>query len=52
VRSEPLNTDGVSQISLDVRGKLDDVFDGNQRVVAVVIQRPYMRSVYESGRRD
>jgi hypothetical protein len=37
--SEPLNTDGVSQISLDVRGKLDDVFDGNQRVVAVVIQR-------------
>jgi hypothetical protein len=29
-----------------VQGELADVFDGNERVVAVVIQRPYMRQVY------
>jgi hypothetical protein len=46
VRSEPLNVDGVSELSLDVQGELGDVFDGNERVVAVVIQRPYMRQVY------
>jgi hypothetical protein len=46
VRSDPLGVDGVSEISLDVQGELGDVFDGNQRVVAVVIQRPYMRQVY------
>lgn len=46
VRSDPLNVNGVSEISLDVRGELGDVFDGNERVVAVVIQRPYLRQVY------
>lgn len=46
VRSDPLNVNGVSEISLDVKGELADVFDGNERVVAVVIQRPYMRQVY------
>jgi hypothetical protein len=29
-----------------VKGELEDVFDGSERVVAVVIQRPYMRQVY------
>jgi hypothetical protein len=46
VRSEPLNLSRVSEISLEVKGELEDVFDGNERVVAVVIQRPYMRQVY------
>ena len=46
VRSEPLNVNRVSEISLDVTGELEDVFDGNERIVAVVIQRPYMRQVY------
>ena len=46
VRSDPLGVDGVSDISLDVRGELGDVFDGNERVVAVVIQRPSMRQVH------
>jgi hypothetical protein len=46
VRSDPLNINGVSEISLNVRGELGDVFDGNERVVAVVIQRPYLRQVY------
>ncbi len=46
VRSDPLNIDRVSEITLDVRGELTDVFDGNERIVAVVIQRPYMRQVY------
>jgi hypothetical protein len=46
VRSDPLKVDRVSEISLKVKGKLEDVFDGNERVVAVVIQRPYMRQVY------
>jgi hypothetical protein len=46
VRSEPLKIDRVSELSLDVNGELGDVFDGNQRVVGVVIQRPYMRQVY------
>jgi hypothetical protein len=46
VRSVPLNVDRVSEISLEVKGELEDVFDGNERVVAVVIQRPYMRQVY------
>jgi hypothetical protein len=47
VRSDPLKVDAVSEISLDVQGELADVFDGSQRVVAVFIQRPYMRHVYE-----
>jgi hypothetical protein len=46
VRSDPLNIDRVSEITLDVQGELGDVFDGNERIVAVVIQRPYMRQVY------
>jgi hypothetical protein len=46
VRSDPLNVNRVSELSLDVKGELDDVFDGNERVVAVLIQRPYMRQVY------
>jgi hypothetical protein len=46
VRSDPLNINRVSEITLEVRGELEDVFDGNERVVAVVIQRPYMRQVY------
>jgi hypothetical protein len=46
VRSDPQGINTVSEISLDVRGELSDVFDGNQRIVAVVIQRPYMRQVY------
>jgi hypothetical protein len=46
VRSDPLGVNRVSEISLDVNGELGDVCDGNERVVAVVIQRPYMRQVY------
>jgi hypothetical protein len=46
VRSVPMNVDRMSKISLNVRGELEDVFDGTERVVAVVIQRPYMREVY------
>jgi hypothetical protein len=45
VRSDPLGIDSVSEISLEVQGELEDVFDGNERVVAVVIQRPYLRQV-------
>jgi hypothetical protein len=47
VRSHPLGVDGVSELRLEVQGELGDVFDGTQRVVAVFIQRPYMRRVYE-----
>lgn len=46
VRSDPLGVNRVSEFGLEVRGELDDVFDGNERVVAVVIQRPYLRQVY------
>jgi hypothetical protein len=46
VRSDPLNVDRVTEISLDVKGELQDVFDGSERIVAVVIQRPYLRQVY------
>jgi hypothetical protein len=46
VRSDPLKVNRVSEIELDVKGELEDVFDGNERVVAVVIQRPYVRQVY------
>jgi hypothetical protein len=46
VRSDPLNVNRISEITFDVQGELEDVFDGNQRIVAVVIQRPYMRRVY------
>jgi hypothetical protein len=47
VRSDPLNINRVTEISLEVEGELADVFDGNERVVGVVIQRPYMRRVFE-----
>ena len=46
VRSEPLKIDRISEMSLKVKGELEDVLDGSQRVVAVVIERPYMREVY------
>jgi hypothetical protein len=46
VRSDPLNVDRVTEISLDVKGELEDIFDGSERIVAVVIQRPYVRQVY------
>jgi hypothetical protein len=46
VRSGPMNVNEVSEIDLKVKGEAGDVFDGNERVVAVVIQRPYMRQVY------
>jgi hypothetical protein len=46
VRSDPMKVNRVSEISLNVKGELEEVFDGNERVVAVVIQRPYMRQVY------
>jgi hypothetical protein len=29
-----------------VKGELGNVLDGSERVVAVVIQRPYMRRVF------
>ena len=46
VRSDPLGLNHVSEITLEVRGELGDVFDGSERVVAVFIQRPYMRQVH------
>jgi hypothetical protein len=46
VRSDPLNVDRVTEISLDTKGELEDVFDGTERIIAVVIQRPYVRQVY------
>jgi len=46
VRSHPLGIDTVSEIGLNVQGELADVFDGTEHIVAVVIQRPYLRQVY------
>jgi hypothetical protein len=46
VLSEPLKINRVSQIRLHVEGELADVFAKAARVVAIVIQRPYMRQVY------
>ena len=45
-RSDPLGVNTVSELSLTVQGELADGLDGTERVVAVVIQRPYMRQVY------
>jgi len=45
-RSDPLGVNNVAEIRLTIKGELADVFDGTERVVAVVIQRPYMRQVY------
>jgi hypothetical protein len=44
--SDPMNVNGVREINLKAKGELKDVFDGSERVVGVVIQRPYMRQVY------
>jgi hypothetical protein len=41
-----LGIDRVSELGLDVQGELADLFDGTQRVVAVFIQRPYLRQVH------
>jgi hypothetical protein len=46
VRSEPLDIDRVPELTLTVSGELEDVFDGSERVVAVVIQLPWHRRVY------
>ena len=46
VRSNPLKLDRVSELNLTVKGELRDVFDGSERFVGVVIQRPYLRQVY------
>jgi hypothetical protein len=46
VRSEPMKIDRVSEITLRAQGELKDVLDGNERIIAVVIQRPYMRRVF------
>jgi hypothetical protein len=46
VRSDPLGVNRVTELSLEVTGELEDVLDGTERIVAVVIQRPYMRQVY------
>src|SRR5262245_1532459 len=50
VSSDPLNINRVSEIRFIVTGHLADVFDGNERIVGVVIQRPYMRQVYVPSR--
>jgi hypothetical protein len=34
----------VSEITIDVKSELEDVFEGNERFVAVMIHRPYMRA--------
>jgi len=46
VRSDPRGINRVSDISIKATGELADVFDGKERIVAVVIQRPYFREVY------
>jgi hypothetical protein len=46
VYSLPLQINRVTEISLRVQGELADVFDSSERVIAVVIQRPYMRLVH------
>jgi hypothetical protein len=45
VRSDRLGVNRVSEVNLEMGGELGDVFDGMERVVAVVIQRPCMRQV-------
>lgn len=44
-RSDPLKINAVSSIDIKVRGELEDVFDGTEQVIAVVVQRPYVRRV-------
>jgi hypothetical protein len=45
VLSEPMQINQVSEITLRTCGELRDVLGGSDRIVAVVIQRPYMRQV-------
>ena len=45
-RSDPMNVNAVTEIDVKTSGELADVLDGTERVVAVVIQRPYVRHVY------
>jgi hypothetical protein len=47
VRSDPLGIDHVSEVTVEVQGELAEVVDGTERVVAVFLQRPYLRQVYE-----
>ena len=51
VRSDPLNINRVSELSVNVKGELEDVFDGSERVVAVVGQCSGM-SPEADGRRS
>jgi len=46
VFSEPMQLNQVSEAALRAGSELRDLLDGRERVVAVVIQRPYMRQVY------
>jgi hypothetical protein len=48
VLSDAMIVNGVTEINLKTKtnGELTDVFDGNERVVGAVIQRPYLRQVY------
>ena len=46
VFSEPMQLNQVSEATWRAGGELRDLLDGSERVVAVVIQRPYMRQVY------
>jgi hypothetical protein len=46
VRSAPQSIDRVAHIDIKGTGELADIFDGTERVIAVVIQRPYMRQVF------
>ena len=48
VRSVPMNVDRVSEITLNVRGELEDVFDGTERVVALGSTFKDLKHVYES----
>ena len=46
VFSEPMQLNQVSEAALRAGSELRDLLDGRERVVAVVIQRLYMRQVY------
>jgi hypothetical protein len=46
VRSDQPNVNASAKVSLDVKGEPEDVFDGSEPIVAVVIQRPDVRQVY------
>jgi hypothetical protein len=47
VRSDPLDINNVTEVNLIVQGELGDVFTTETEVVGVVIQKPYMRRVWE-----